>query len=70
MKYLVIAVAVLGLSACSSVGSKLERIEANEAAISTLQTQVLDIQTTPVDTSCPADCNVKIDRAFEKSQYK
>ena len=70
MKYLVVALSMLFVVGCSSTGTKLERIEANEAAISSLQTEVLDLQTTPEDTSCPAECDVKIDRAFEKSQYK
>ena len=73
MKYLGIAVIMLALVGCSNTPSKLERIEANEAAISASETAILELQTRPdpvVDTSCPASCNEKIDRAFEKSQYK
>lgn len=77
MKYIVILLAAFAASACSSTGTKLERIEANEAAIANLQSVVtmqeevlLELQTRPENTSCPAECVIKIDRAFEKSQYK
>ena len=77
MKYLVLVVTMLFVVGCSSTPSKLERIEANEAAIADLQRvianqemRVLDIESTPKDTNCPAACVIQIDRAFEKSQYK
>ena len=73
MKYLgivVIVLALVGLNGCSSTPSKLERIEANEAAIAVNQEAILDIETRPVDTSCPAACVESIDRAFKKSMQK
>lgn len=60
-------IAVLFLGACSTHPTLDERITANELAIK-------DLQNKPVDTSCPQACNdmvnEKVDRAFEKSQYK
>ena len=77
MKYLGIVVVMLAIVGCSNTPSKLERIEANEQSIVDLQSAVtkqqeaiLDIQTTPENTDCPASCVIQIDRAFEKSQYK
>jgi len=77
MKYLGVLVVMLALVGCSSNPTKLERIEANEASIANLQNVVtkqqevlLELQARPENTDCPAACNVKIDRAFEKSQYK
>lgn len=68
---------MLTLAGCSSAPSKLERIEANEASIASLQaatekqeTAIVELQSKPVDTSCPAECVIQIDRAFQKSQYK
>jgi len=70
MKDLAILLAFLAVAflaaGCSTTPSKLERIEANEAAINALQNTPAPV----VDTSCPAQCTEKIDRAFEKSQYK
>jgi PBP1b-binding outer membrane lipoprotein LpoB len=77
MKYLIIAVAMLTMVGCSNSPTKLERIEANEASIASLQaatekqeTAIVELQSKPVDTSCPAECVIQIDRAFQKSQYK
>lgn len=70
MKILTILCLVLLLAACAGSPSKLERIEANEAAISALQNAPAPV----ADTSCPSSCNAmvneKVDRAFERSQYK
>ena len=68
MKYLGIAVVMLALVGCSTSPTKLERIEANEAAISALQArpEVVVIE----EVGCPAACNEAIDRAFKKSMQK
>ena len=68
MKYLGIVVVMLALVGCSNTPSKLERIEANETAVTELQVNKAD--TAHVHESCPAQCDEKINRAFEKSQYK
>ena len=77
MKLVIIAVSMLFVAGCSNVGTKLERVEANETSIADLQRvttaqeeAILELQTRQEDTGCPAECNVKIDRMFEKSQYK
>ena len=70
MKYLVLVVTMLFVVGCSSTPSKLERIEANEAAIAELQNrpeQEVDLS----DVYQKLDeQDEKIDRMFEKSQYK
>ena len=71
MKYLgfaVVMLALVGLNGCSTSPTKLERIEANEAAISALQArpEVVVIE----EVGCPAACNEAIDRAFKKSMQK
>ena len=61
----------LFVSACSSTPSKLERIEANEAAISALQGKVKEnSEAIEANTDLIADQEIKINRMFEKSQYK
>ena len=63
------------LVGCSSMGTKLERIEANEAAIADLQArpEVVVQEAAPVE-GCTAECEAimdeKLDRMFEKSMYK
>lgn len=55
---------------CSSTGTKLERIEANEAAIQELQNRpAQEIDLTEIYQRMD-DQDEKIDRMFEKSQYK
>ena len=70
MKYLVLVVTMLFVVGCSSTPSKLERIEANEEAILELQTrpeQEVDLSDVYQKLE---DQDEKIDRMFEKSQYK
>ena len=70
MKYLVLVVTMLFVVGCSITPSKLERIEANEEAILELQTrpeQEVDLSDVYQKLE---DQDEKIDRMFEKSQYK
>ena len=71
MKYIAIAVAILVMAGCSTAPTKLERIEANEAAINDLTAQVEEnSKRIDVNTRMNGNMNTKIDRMFEKSQYK
>jgi hypothetical protein len=71
MKYIAIFVAIIAISGCSTAPSKLERIEANEAAISALQTDVeSNSKAIEINKQTITNVNTKIDRMFEKSQYK
>ena len=71
MKLVLITLAMLALIGCSTAPTKLERIEANEAAIVNLQSQI-DVNSKRIDvnTRMNGNMNTKIDRMFEKSQYK
>ena len=71
MKYITIAVAILVMAGCSTAPTKLERIEANEAAINDLTAQVEEnSKRIDVNTRMNGNMNTKIDRMFEKSMYK
>ena len=66
-----ILVLVLFVAGCSTAPSKLERIEANEKAISSLQSQVeANSNAIEVNKQTITNVNTKIDRMFLKSQYK
>lgn len=71
MKYLVIAVTLLVMAGCSNTPSKLQRIEALEGASSSQQSQI-NQNKAAIETNKQTITNVntKIDRMFEKSQYK
>ena len=71
MKYLVIAVTLLVMAGCSNTPSKLQRIEALEAASSSQQSQI-NQNKAAIETNKQTITNVntKIDRMFEKAMYK
>jgi hypothetical protein len=71
MKVVILAVSMLAIVGCSTAPSKLERIEANEAAISGVQSQVdANSKAIEINKTMNGNMNTKIDRMFEKSQYK
>jgi outer membrane murein-binding lipoprotein Lpp len=71
MKLIVIAVTMLVLIGCSSAPSKNERIEANRVAIESLDSKVrANAAGVKANRAANADTDTKIDRMFEKSQYK
>lgn len=71
MKALGILVLVIFISACSTTPSKLERIEALEGSSASQQTQInQNAGAIQLNTQGIIDTNIKIDRMFEKSQYK
>ena len=71
MKLIVIAVTMLVLIGCTSAPSKNERIEANRTAIEKLDSRVgANAQAVKANRAANANTNIKIDRMFEKSQYK
>ena len=67
----VLALSLLAIVGCSTTPSKLERIEANEASILNLNAQVnsnkINIERNRKGID---DTNIRVDRMFEKSQYK
>ena len=71
MKLVLGAIILAALIGCSNTPSKLERIEANEKAINDLTAQQQEDRA-DMDTNRTAigNMNTKIDRMFEKSQYK
>jgi hypothetical protein len=71
MKYLVLVVAMLAIVGCSNTPSKLQRIEALEDQNVVQQVQI-DANSEAIDVNSAAivDTNIKIDRMFEKAQYK
>jgi hypothetical protein len=75
IKELVLASTVVLVVGCAGGPSKLERIEANESKISNLQSQTLEHQLADDAEHKElaegiVDTNIKIDRMFEKAQYK
>ena len=71
MKYLVIAVTLLVMAGCSNTPSKLQRIEALEGASASQQTQInQNKDAIEINKQTITNVNTKIDRMFEKSQYK
>ena len=71
MKTVIITLAMLAIVGCSNAPTKLERIEANEAAINDLTAQVEEnSKRIDVNTRMNGNMNTKIDRMFEKSMYK
>jgi hypothetical protein len=71
MKYLVLVVAMLAIVGCSNTPSKLQRIEALEGSSASQQTQI-DANSDAIELNSAAivDTNIKIDRMFERAQYK
>ena len=71
MKLVILAVAMLAIVGCSNAPTKLERIEANEAAINDLTAQVeSNSDAIEVNKQTITNVNTKIDRMFEKAMYK
>ena len=70
MKYLVILATILVIG-CSTAPSKLERIEALENENAVQQSQIQEnMKNINANTQAIEDQDTKIDRMFEKSQYK
>ena len=71
MKSVILVVSMLAIVGCSNTPSKLQRIEALEAASSSQQSQI-NQNKAAIETNKQTITNVntKIDRMFEKSQYK
>jgi hypothetical protein len=71
IKELVVASTLVLVVGCSNTPSKLQRIEALEGSSASQQTQI-DANSEAIDVNSAAiiDTNIKIDRMFEKAQYK
>ena len=71
MKVVILTVAMLAIVGCSNTPSKLQRIEALEGSSASQQTQINnnkeEINQNRMDIR---DNQIRIDRMFEKSQYK
>ena len=71
MKTTILVVAMLAIVGCSNAPTKLERIEANEAAITDLQSKVdANSKAIEINKTMGGNLNTKIDRMFEKAMYK
>ena len=71
MKSVILVVSMLAIVGCSNTPSKLQRIEALEAASSSQQSQI-NQNKAAIETNKQTITNVntKIDRMFEKAMYK
>ena len=71
MKVVILTVAMLAIVGCSNTPSKLERIEALESENAVQQTQIQEnMKNINENEAAIEDTNIKIDRMFEKAQYK